>query len=408
MSNDRIGAAIYLPPRVFGFFRSVFLLLAANRARPDQPDEDCFVLKAFPALDCEFTLALNNRTGKYFFCKDMIDASQDLIRNCYYWRIPLKNLPPKTIARVLGRLARIEVDLRVRSYLPHIGLAPISHPRPMVFTDPRECVLYNLKSNDVVLCHDMGPITHPSLYEPGVRELYTLAFDMIKAARPFMLFVSEASRRDFVTSCGSEFPLLQVVYPPIRSGMERSDEKAVPHIPSKFLLTVGSIGARKNQLRSIQAFDVSGLAKEGYAYVICGGPEPGAEPVITLARATPGVILPGYVNDDQLRWLYKKAQGFILPSLLEGFGLPAAEAINYDLVPVLSSGGALEEVAGSAAVFVNPLDVADIAAGMRKIAAMTGEERARRLSQLQLSVTRFSLEKAVAAWRWALMRAIAC
>lgn len=366
------------------------------------------MLKAFPALDCEFTLALNNRTGKYFFCKDMIDASQDLIRNCYYWRIPLKNLPPKTIARVLGRLARIEVDLRVRSYLPHIGLAPISHPRPMVFTDPRECVLYNLKSNDVVLCHDMGPITHPSLYEPGVRELYTLAFDMIKAARPFMLFVSEASRRDFVTSCGSEFPLLQVVYPPIRSGMERSDEKAVPHIPSKFLLTVGSIGARKNQLRSIQAFDVSGLAKEGYAYVICGGPEPGAEPVITLARATPGVILPGYVNDDQLRWLYKKAQGFILPSLLEGFGLPAAEAINYDLVPVLSSGGALEEVAGSAAVFVNPLDVADIAAGMRKIAAMTGEERARRLSQLQLSVTRFSLEKAVAAWRWALMRAIAC
>ena len=395
-------------PRVFGFFRSVFLSLAANRARPDQPDEDCFVLKAFPALDCEFTLALNNRTGKYFFCKDMIDASRDLIRNCYYWRIPLNNLPPKNIARVLGRLARIEVDLRVRSCLAHTGPAPISHPRPMVFTDPRECVLYNLKSNDVVLCHDMGPITHPSLYEPGVRELYTLAFDMIKAARPFMLFVSEASRRDFVTSCGSEFPLLQVVYPPIRSGMERSDEKAVPHIPSKFLLTVGSIGARKNQLRSIQAFDVSGLAKEGYAYVICGGPEPGAEPVITLARATPGVILPGYVNDDQLRWLYKKAQGFILPSLLEGFGLPAAEAINYDLVPVLSSGGALEEVAGSAAVFVNPLDVADIAAGMRKIAAMTGEERARRLSQLQLSVTRFSLEKAVATWRWALMRAIAC
>src|SRR5712664_112461 len=104
-------------------------------------DEDCFVLKVFPALDCEFTLALNNRTGKYFFCKDMIDASRDLIRNCYYWRVPLKNLPPKTIARVLGRLARIEVDLRVRSYLSHIGLAPISHPRPMVFTDPRECVL---------------------------------------------------------------------------------------------------------------------------------------------------------------------------------------------------------------------------------------------------------------------------
>ena len=53
------------------------------------------------------------------------------------------------------------------------------------------------------------------------------------------------------------------------------------------------------------------------------------------------------------------------------------------------------------------VNVADIAAGMRKIAAMTHEERASRLSQLQLSVTRFSLEKAVASWRWALTRAIA-
>src|ERR1700737_5177234 len=152
----------------------------------------------------------------------------------------------------------------------------------------------------------MGPITHPGLYEPGVRELYTLAFDMIKAARPFVLFVSESSRRDFVNSLGSEFPLLEVVYPPIRSGMERSDEKAVPDIPSKFLLTVGSIGARKNQLRSIQAFDVSGLAKEGYAYVVCGGPEPGAGAVITLAQATAGGILPGYVNANHIRGFNKK------------------------------------------------------------------------------------------------------
>src|SRR6202022_4867506 len=87
-------------------------------------DEDCFVLKGFPALDCEFTLALNNRTGKYFFCKDMIDASRDLIRNCYYWRVPLKNLPPRTIARVLGRLARIEVDLGEGGSPSTMGRAP--------------------------------------------------------------------------------------------------------------------------------------------------------------------------------------------------------------------------------------------------------------------------------------------
>ena len=357
------------------------------------------------ALDCEFTLALNNRTGKYFFCRDMIEASQDLIRNCYYWRVPLTDLPPKTVARVLGRLARMEVNMRVQRPSSYHVIAPISHSRPMVFTDPRECVLYQMKSRDVVLCHDMGPLTHPDLYSPGVAELYAFAFDRIKAAKPFMLFVSQASRSDFVGICGNDFPLMQVVYPPIRTGMEQGDERAVRGIPAKFFLTVGSIGARKNQVRSIEAFNASGLANEGYAYVICGGPEPGAEQVIKLAQETAGTIVPGYVSDEELRWLYRNAKGFVLPSLLEGFGLPAAEAIDYGLVPLLGRGGALQEVAGDAAVYVDPLDVADISAGIRSLAGLSDEERNIRVVQLRHSIKRFSLESAVAAWRSALILA---
>ena len=353
-------------------------------------------------LDCEFTLALNNRTGKYFFCRDMIEASQDLIGNCYYWRVPLANLPPKNVARVLGRLARIEVDMRVRRPSSYRVVAPISYSRPMVFTDPRESVLYRMKPCDVVLCHDMGPLSHPDLYSPGVEDLYALAFDRIGAAKPLMMFVSEASRRDFVGIFGSDFPLMQVVHPPIRAGMKRGKERAVPDIPAKFFLTVGSIGARKNQARAIEAFNASGLGKEGYAYVVCGGAEPGSEQVMKLARQTDGVILPGYVNDEELRWLYSNASGFVLPSLLEGFGLPAAEAIEQGLVPLLGRGGALEEVAGDAAIYVDPLDVPDISTGMKSLADLSDEERTIRLARLRQSIKRFSLENAIATWRSAL------
>src|SRR5262245_3630174 len=94
------------------------------------------------------------------------------------------------------------------------------------------------------------------------------------------------------------------------------------------------------------------------------------------------VILPGYVNDSQLRTLYKNAQGFVLVSLLEGFGLPAAEAICYGHVPLLSAGGELEEVAGDGALYVDPLDISDIVGGMRRIASMTAGERADRLARL--------------------------
>jgi glycosyltransferase involved in cell wall biosynthesis len=358
-------------------------------------------------LDCEFTLALNNRTGKYFFCRDMIGASADLVNRRFYWRLAFADVPQRNLARLLGRLALMEVSFRVRFPYSYNLLPAISRQRPMLFTDPRECVLYRLKPFDVVLCHDMGPITHPDLYAPGVEEVYTLAFERIRDARPFLLFVSEASKKDFVRLFGSDFPLLQVVHPPIRAGLDDVEEQKILDIPSKFLLTVGSIGARKNQLRSIQAFSSSGLADEGYAYVVCGGPEPGADEVEALAQDTAGVILCGYVNDNQLRWLYRNAQGFVLPSRLEGFGLPAAEAIKHGLIPLVGFGGALHEVTGDAAILVDPLDVSNIALGMRKLASMDNKERERRLADLNSSVIRFSPEAAISAWRSGLQQAIA-
>jgi glycosyltransferase involved in cell wall biosynthesis len=356
-------------------------------------------------LDCEFTLALNNRTGKFFFCKDMLDASPDLIRTCYYWRVPSKTLPPRTISRILGRLALIEVNTRVQRPSSYKFMPSIFHRRPMVFTDPRECVLYELKSCDVVLCHDMGPLTHPDLYAAGVKDLYLLAFERINNAKPLMLFVSEASRDGFVNLYGRDFPLLDVIHIPLREGITSQDEEPVEGIPHNFFLTVGSLGTRKNQARSIRAFDASGLANSGYGYVLCGGPEPGAQEVLLAAKQTRGVILPGYVNDRQLRWLYRRARGFILASLLEGFGLPAAEAISYGQVPLLSVGGALQEVAGDGALFVNPYDESAIADGMRRLAEMSDTERQDRLERLRRSIARFSPEAAIHTWRSALLLA---
>ena len=357
-------------------------------------------------LDCEFTLALNNRTGKYFFCKDMIDASADLISSCRYWRVSTGKLPSKTICRILGRLSLIEVGLRIRTPISYSFLPRIHRRRPMVFTDPRECVLYALKSCDVVLCHDMGPLTHPQFYGEGVRDLYLRAFADIKTAKPLLLFVSEASRNEFIKLYGDDFPLLKVIHIPLRQGMERNDGQAVSGVPEKFFLTVGSQGTRKNQARSIEAFAATGLAREGYAYVICGGPEPGSEDIAALAKQTPGVLLPGYVNDAQLRWLYMNAHGFVLASLLEGFGLPAAEAIRYGQVPLLSAGGALQEVAGDGALYVDPHDTSDIASGMRHLATMGADERSERLARLQLSIQRFSSDAAVSGWRSTLLQAL--
>jgi glycosyltransferase involved in cell wall biosynthesis len=369
--------------------------------------EDCMTRVNQP-FDCEFTLALNNRTGKYFFCKEMIQSSEDLIASCLYWRLPLKQLPSRTFSRILGRIARWEIDFRSGTGLINRLLSPSPHHRPLIFTDPREVLFYRLKSCDIVVCHDMGPITHADLYDPGVSRIYRQAFEQIRDARPFMIFVSAASRQEFIARYGDDYPAMQIVSPPLRTDIQQSDLRPVAGIPRKFLLTVGAVGERKNQLRAIRAFDASGLAKAGYAYVICGGlHEAGAELVAKEAKGTPGVILPGYVNDAELRWLYRNATGFVLPSLLEGFGLPAAEAVHYDLIPLLSRGGALQEVAGDGAIYVDPLDEGDIAAGMRLLAEFTPEERKERLDQLRVNVSRFSLENEAGKWRETLLLAAA-
>ena len=358
-------------------------------------------------VDFEFTLALNNATGKYFLCRDVIEECGDLIDRVWYWRLPMKQLPTRTMAKVLGRLAVLEISFRLKSRAStHLPL--MHNPRPLVFSDPREVILYELKSRDVVLCHDMGPVTHPDLYHPTVKPTYETAFDKIRKAKPLLVFVSECSLKTFVTLYGDDYPSMKLIYPALRMGIHSGPEEPIAAAPQRFLLTVGSVGSRKNHLRSLEAFALSGLAELGYHYVICGGPEPGFDAVVESAGKIPAVVLPGYVSDNELRWLYAHASGFVLPSLLEGFGLPAAEAIARDLLPLVSrGGGALHEVAGDSAILVDPLDANEIAVGTRRLALMGEQERQSRLVGLRRSIARFSRESAVEAWRATLHQALA-
>jgi glycosyltransferase involved in cell wall biosynthesis len=357
-------------------------------------------------VDFEFSLALNNRTGKYFVCRDVIRGCSGLIGNVWYWRLPLKRPPPPLAANVLGRLAVLELHSRLNQrasrYLPLMRNA-----RPVVFSDPREALLYALKPCDVVLCHDVGPVTHPGLYHPRVKYMYEAAFAKIRTAKPHLVFVSRSSLKSFIASYGDDYPSMKLIYPPLWLDIGAGPQAPIPNAPRRFLLTVGAVGSRKNHLRVIEAFAQSGLAEEGYHYVICGGPEPGFDMVAKVASTMPAVMMTGYVSDRELRWLYANAAGFVLPSLLEGFGLPAAEAISRDLVPLLSRDGALHEVAGDHAILVDPLNVKEIAEGMRRLVVMNKEKRRERLVELKRSIARFSRQSAEKAWRATLQQALA-
>lgn len=350
----------------------------------------------------DFSLALYNRSGKYVIGRDLIAALDEYISGVYYWRLPLGAPPVGTAAKLIGQAELIEHKLRstkFRKFIPWHKSA-----RPTLHLDPATVLKADLRSHDMVLCHDAGPITHPELFGAGVSHLYRSAYRRIASVKPKMVFVSEASKDVFEELYGPTYQSL-VIYPPIRLDIRNGE--ATPPGPElgRYILTVGAIGARKNQAAAIHAFARSGLAADGVSFVICGGREPGYVEVAELARTTAGVVMLDFVSDAELRWLYANAIGFVLVSLLEGFGVPVAEAINRGILPLVSTASVLEEVAGPSALTADPGNVGDIAQGMRTLVALTPDERARRVQAAQSWIAKFDSQQFVAAWQRALNEA---
>ena len=136
----------------------------------------------------------------------------------------------------------------------------------------------------------------------------------------------------------------------------------------KMVLHVGALQARKNILRLIEAFE---LALPGHRLALAGSDGYRAGEIHARIAKSPSrdrIDVLGYVDQRKLDDLYARAGLLAFPSLDEGFGIPVLEAMQRGLPVLTSNCSALREAAGDAALLVNPLDVGEIAAGMRELA----------------------------------------
>lgn len=353
---------------------------------------------AYHGYVADVSLALINRTGAYHICHDLVEGLPQFFVAKRYWRWRLKREPRGLVRQLFARAMILELENLER-------FRALLQPRNSnaskfgtLFFDPLYVLQSRLQEEDIVLCHDLGPITHSYLYQERVVSLYTEAYEAIKAAGPGMVFVSRATRDEFVRVFGKGFRFQQVIPLYVRSGLTVGVEKAPPLVPTPFLLTIGALDTRKNHTRVIEAFARSGLRERGYSYVICGPRGNSALEVETLARKTPGVIDLKYVSDAEICWLYRRATGFVLPSLLEGFGLPALEAGQHGLVSLVGRHPAQTEAVGGAAIQVEPTSVEEIANGLLRLADMTEAERAERVANARAHAAALTREKFLQRW----------
>jgi glycosyltransferase involved in cell wall biosynthesis len=153
------------------------------------------------------------------------------------------------------------------------------------------------------------------------------------------------------------------------------------------LLFVGTLEPRKNIPTLLAAYRL--LADRRPAaprLVLAGQVAPGAEAWVAEAQAPPlagRVVIEGYVSNARRAELYAGASLLVLPSLDEGFGLPALEAMALGIPVVASNVGALPEVCGDAALLVDPRDVAGLAGALER--ACTDAELAARMREAGLA-----------------------
>lgn len=277
---------------------------------------------------------------------------------------PLRHEVPQKLRWLPGAEAETELDAVLYPYWP---------PPPRRRRDAPPAV---------TMIHDLAFRARPDEV-PWQQRLY-LGSLMPPAVRQSaaLLCPSEATRRDLLDMFGTPGLEQRVAVVPEGPGIlpAAADPGSVPGEPGAgasvplpdgveppFLLFVGTIEPRKNLSRLLRALQRLRTRREVPPLVVAGRIGWAYGSTLDELRADPGVRLLGHVDDATLAALYRSARLLCFPSVYEGFGLPLLEAMVAGLPALVGTLGSLPELAGDAALQVDPTDVDAIAAGLERL-----------------------------------------
>jgi len=265
----------------------------------------------------------------------------------------------------------------------------------------------------VVTVHDVSFRRFPHFFSWRDRILFATLFHWSLRRASAVITVSDAARRDILHF----YPFLTnkvfITY-------EAADESFTPqcdgevleavcrryNINRPFVLAVSNLQPRKNLTRLIEAYRLLGqVVEQPPTLVLVGKAGYRSSAFITQVKdllANGRLVMTGYVPASHVSALYSTASLFVYPSLYEGFGLPVLEAMACGTPVITSNVSSLPEVAGDAAILVNPTDVGAIARAIQ--AVLSNETLARDLSQRGLKRAQMFSWEQTAQQTWEIYR----
>lgn len=271
-------------------------------------------------------------------------------------------LPPRRLAQLWHRL-RIPLPIELFT-------GPIDLLHATDFVPPPT------RAPSIVTIHDLSYMVHPECALPSVARYLSGAVPRGIASARHLLADSEATKRDLDQLLHVDPQRVTVVYPGVGPQFrplpeaETAPARALLNLPDRFLLFVSTIEPRKNLPRLLEAY-AQVLPQIGHIPLVIGGRRGWMYEAVFQAierlGLQPYVRTLDYLDDKLLPSLYNLAWALVYPSIYEGFGIPALEALACGTPVLTANNSSLPEVVGDLAALVDASDVASIAAGLIQI-----------------------------------------
>lgn len=224
----------------------------------------------------------------------------------------------------------------------------------------------------LVTVHDLGYLHFPQAHRALDRLYLDLSTRWNARAAGHILADSQATKTDLIRACGTPAEKISVVYPGLDESLRRVDDptavKARYGIAADYILYLGTLQPRKNLARLVDAFAL--LSNPDVQLVIAGRKGWLYDEIFARVQAhglAERVVFTGYLPDADRPALLSGARLFAFPSLYEGFGFPVLEAMRCGVPVVCADTSSLPEIAGDAALLVDPLDTGALAAALARL-----------------------------------------
>lgn len=304
------------------------------------------------------TLLRSRSTDRYFPNHPTSDISSEGVHSdtCkHHW-------VPGNLTAADGKLGHLRRLAWTQFRLPKLYRSLDSN---LLFSPVPEAPLYS-RCRSVVVVHDLIPLRFPNRRSP-LFPYFRYYIPQVVAQAEHAIANSEATARDVVDWLG--IPARKVTAIPLAVDVSRFRPLDLPTL--NYFLYIGRHDSHKNLQRALRAF-ARVRHRHGVEFWLAGPQDgrftPQLQQLASELEIAEAVKFLSYVPHNELLQLLNQALGFVFPSLWEGFGLPVLEAMACGTPVITSDRSSLPEVAGDAALLVDPCNVGELAAAMESLA----------------------------------------